>query len=314
MQKLKPALLAATLVVALAATNAHASLWVGSITGDVTELDENTGGVLSSFVGISEPVGVEVDSNTGQIYIGKGNTSVVSRYNLDGTGEFILNSITAGAERHSTALDVLGGRIFYSGNGNGVFVANLDGTGSATSLYDPGRSQSIFYNSANDMIYFNDMNSGIWSGNADGSGPATLLYAGSGFRQLTVDITTDQIYWTDFNNGNILEGDIFGINSVATLFSGLSNPWGIDVESSTGTLYWTEISGGVYSGSVSGTGQTLLTTLSHPRGIDIVVSEDIVVPEPTAMLLFGAGIFGLAGARVKRNKQRAGRNSLSSAA
>lgn len=287
-------------------SSARAALIVGSTDSKVTVIDEMGGGTLYEWsvnrVGVQNAVGVEYDLRNGYVYVGGANFHTVVRARLDGSSPVTLTSASdpyfggnaPGDERLDLALDVAGGRVFFTtGWGGDVCVGNLDGSGGTTVLFGDqgGALNGIEYNPLNDMLYFARLSGegpGIYAANANGSGTPALLFGGSDFRQLTLDPAAGTIYWTDWANGNILAGSMSG-GTAAIVFSGLSYPYGIDLDVAAGRLYWADaLTGNIYSGGTSGTGKTLIQTVPDARGVAFVV------PEPGTVALLWLGGVGLA--------------------
>ncbi|HEY9164531.1 MAG TPA: LamG-like jellyroll fold domain-containing protein [Candidatus Kryptonia bacterium] len=85
------------------------------------------------------------------------------------------------------------------------------------------------------------------------------------------------LFWTEVGGDKIDTSKFNGV-SQATVLSGLSSPYAIALDASTGMIYWTDVTGGhIYRSNRDGTGeQTYASGLNLPRGIAIDNTNGIV--------------------------------------
>ena len=165
----------------------------------------------------------------------------------------------------------------YWGDGNGnVRLGNLDGTGSASTLFNPGSGvRGIAIDPAGGKIYA-DTGGGapgnIVVANLDGTGATTLYASEDGPEQIAVDPAAGKIYWADFGSNMIRVANLNGTGSPSTLFSGESGADGLAIDPAAGKIYWTDSNTGLIRvGNLDGTGTptTLFSGESTPFGLAI---------------------------------------------
>jgi hypothetical protein len=222
-----------------------------------------------------------------------------------------------GFARLEFAIDFAGNRIFSTtGNGTDIAVGPLDNSSNGSALYNNvgGPVNGIEYNASNDQIYFCQLGgpgAGIRVANATTPNTPTTLFPGSDFRQLVLDVPNGMIYWTDLVSSRIMSGPITG-GTATPLFTGIVGAYGIDLDESTGTLYWTTIGGRVYSGDVNGTNQALLYSgFNNSRGITLGQIQSQPQPVPTlsqwGLILLALVMVNIAAVALWRRRFAAGR-------
>jgi hypothetical protein len=99
--------------------------WVGEIRYyDLDDPDNN-----EKIDAPGAETGLELDSSAGKLYYVEWTGGIgIHRININGTGEELLN-LTHTVDIEDLALDVVGGKMYWSTRNNGIICANLDGTG-----------------------------------------------------------------------------------------------------------------------------------------------------------------------------------------
>jgi DNA-binding beta-propeller fold protein YncE len=167
------------------------------------------------------------------------------------------------------AIDPAAGKIYWANfYSNGIRVANLDGTGSASTLFDGGETRlcGVAIDPAAGKIYWANFNSnGIRVANLDGSGSASTLFGelgGSGPSGVSIDSAAGKIYWTNQNTDEVRVANLDGSGGVSTLFGPADagdNPIGVAIDPAGGKIYWAAlVSGQVRMGNLDGTGAATL--------------------------------------------------------
>jgi hypothetical protein len=176
--------------------------------------------------------------------------------------------VTALLPAGAGAADGPGGLIYWGNEGGSIKFANLDGTGTITSLAaDEGGPCGVALDPAAGKVYWaNFVSHEIRVANLDGSGTASTLFADNGFAcGVAVDRGAGKIYWANFGANAIRVANLDGSGVPATLFQepGGSGPSGIAIDPSAGKIYWTNQDGDqVRVGNLDGSGSA--STLFGP--------------------------------------------------
>lgn len=283
-------------------------IFISRTDGSIIEVDRNgiSAPITWSLNGLGgnlnwNAVGMECVASTQHLYITGGNADAIARTSSNGSNQFLLlntaNPTTypggtgpIRGRRLDCAIDETNGRLFFTNaRDTVVFVGNLDGSTVADTLFAGFQeTNGIEYNPVNDQVYFIAMfdnptfAGGIYQGNADGTGTPTLLFPGTNFRHLTLDPVNGRIYWTDWLGGRIMGGNLNGTGSPTVIYAGLSNPYGIDLDIPSGNLFWTDISGNIFTGNVNGPFfLPLYFGLGNTRGVTLGTSFQNAPPVPT---------------------------------
>ena len=162
------------------------------------------------------------------------------------------------------AIDPAAGKIYWANFfSDGIRVANLDGSGTVSTLFDGGLAAYAGWRWTRRTTRSTGPISPrqeIRVGNLDGTGvPATLFTETAGSRPsgVAIDPAANKIYWTNQFSDEVRVGNLDGTGLAATLFAGEDNPIGVAI--AAGKLYWTDLNSGlVRAGNPNGSGATTL--------------------------------------------------------
>jgi PKD domain/Low-density lipoprotein receptor repeat class B len=186
-------------------------------------------------------------------------------------GGVLIGVLAFGAYLAPAALGA--GSVYWS-TSSAIRVANLDGTGSAATLFS-GEStpDGVAIDPAANKIYWaNATSNAIRVANLDGSGSAATLFSGeSSPVGVAIDPAAGKIYWAN-GTGAIRVGNLDGSGSAATLFGGESGPVGVAVDPAANKIYWADAgTGAIRVANLDGSGSAanLFTGESTPFGVAI---------------------------------------------
>ena len=169
------------------------------------------------------------------------------------------------------ALDPAAGKIYWATWDKGeIRVANLDGTGTASTLFAaPGNNLcGVAVDPAARKIYWANFSTNeIRVGNLNGTGASALFTdpGGSAPSGVAIDPANNKIYWTNQFSDEVRVGNLDGSGTAQTLFSGEDNPIGVAADPAAGKIYWTDLNSGTVrvgplGGSTVGVAQTLFNS------------------------------------------------------
>jgi len=218
--------------------------------------------------GSAGPVGIKYEPTTDRFYYGGGNYNQNWAGSVDGSTPLfeLMNASGVANEHHDLDIDAANGRYFFTTGNGGVYVANLDGSGVATNLYDnsSGNVVSVAYDPNTQKVYCSNPNTDEIHMMDDDGGNLVLLYDGSdgvsGCRQLELDENTNTLWWVNRDTDEIMEGSLDGSVTPFSLWSGYSGIYGIEFEPNSNQLYWTSFDSQdkIFSGSADGIGTASL--------------------------------------------------------
>jgi hypothetical protein len=195
-----------------------------------------------------------------------------------GARGFLLAFVVAIAFGACLAPAALGAdSVYWANTGDGTIrVANLDGTGSASTLFG-GESTplGVAINPAANKIYWSNFSTGaIRVANLDGTGSASNLFTGESTPLgVAIDPAAGRIYWANNTaSGAIRVANLNGSGSATNLFVGESNPRGVAINPAANKIYWSTFNtGAIRVANLDGTGSafSLFTGESTPLGIAI---------------------------------------------
>jgi DNA-binding beta-propeller fold protein YncE len=247
----------------------------------IEKISLSAGNKLDTVKNIAEMsgLGIAYDKTHGKIYFSDFYDDAtpngkIWKMNLDGTGaEAIVDGIT---DPYGIALDVDGGKVYWTDDAGNISRANLDGT-SQQVLYnvDGGGMRAIALDLTHKKMYFYDvMNNNLYQANFDGTSAEVILngYYGYGlcvdevnsklyFDAQTDDETVAALYMCNLDGSNPTEIDNTG-----------SRIYGIGIDNENSLVYWSARDmGEIYKANLNGTGKmTLATDLYSPRGMCLI--------------------------------------------
>ena len=211
--------------------------------------------VANATTAVEGAVGMFPDFTNNLLYIAGGNNSGIWTAPLTGGTSTLLANSTPGDEHFDVYVDVANSRYFYSSDdASGAWVANTNGTGSATQIRssgDPvGACHGLDYNPATNLVYVTQIRDDRISAINVATGVATTLFDSNdgvdGPRGVNIDPVNGRIYWTQFANSNgpgqIMVANLNGTGTPTVLYTTTSPnlPHGILIDYTTNLLYWAE--------------------------------------------------------------------------
>ena len=200
------------------------------------------------------------------------DTDKIQRSNLDGSG--VEDLVTTGLGFPAgIALDVSGGKMYWTDGSSKIQRSSLDGSGVedlvTTGL---GRPNGIALDVSGGKMYWTDLDTDkIQRSNLDGGGVEDLV-TGLEFPQgIALDVSGGKMYWTDQNTDKIQRSNLDG-GGVEDLVTGLAFPKGIALDVSGGKMYWTDVRKIQRSNLDGGGVEDLVTGLVLSNGIALDVS------------------------------------------
>lgn len=205
-------------------------IWRGDTEGAVPVVTIHTRDGWGSPVGITE--------SQGELFWGTGEGQTVEFANSDGSGSIgSLPNSAVGYEHHDVAVDRSNDRYFFTGSDSGLFVASLDGAGSATNIYAGLITTSVAYDTTNDWVYFSEFNkfnrnSGhVYRARPDGDELTELFSGLNDIRDIALDVDGGRIFYVDLDTVGVVNLD--GSGSPTTLFDPAGKVRSIDFDASS---------------------------------------------------------------------------------
>lgn len=266
--------------------SAQELFWTDADTGEIwtSRIDGGDPHVLIS--GLSRPIGITVDANSGFLYWGEDGWGVgrVARSTLG--GDHVTTIVGSLGSVQAVALDKAGGKLYWTEHyeNTGVSRANLDGSDvesihSANQRYGP-----LALDLVNGHVYFG---SPQWTFlqrmNLDGSGYTEVQPAGWApdwtLHSLAIDPGAGKLYSTA--GTAIRSSDLAGGN-LETVVTGLEDPVALSLSPNAAQLFWVESTGRRLGAvTLDGGGQAFLQdNLGNPAGVAALTSYDIPPPPP----------------------------------
>ena len=246
---------------------------VDAVTGE-SDTGNNCSAAVSITVAAVTPPGA---GGVNRMYWTDSNTYKIQRSNLDGSG--VEDLVTTGLESpYGIALDVSGGKMYWTDAGSKIQRSNLDGSGVedlvTTGLDGP---HGIALDVSGGKMYWTDYDTDkIQRSNLDGSGVEDLVTRGLGDpRGIALDVSGGKMYWTDGSTAKIQRSNLDGSDVEDLVTTGLEAPDGIALDVSGGKMYWTDFgTAKIQRSNLDGSGVEDLVTsgLEFPLGIALDVS------------------------------------------
>jgi HYR domain/Secretion system C-terminal sorting domain/SprB repeat len=242
--------------------------------GSIWSISPN-GGTASAVVASAGSHAIGLDYDSGNIYWGGGQSYSISTADVGvGTGSAIANSNTGNFNpTHDVAVDAANSRYFYTVSYDGVYVANLNGTGGQTQLaFANSKVTGVAYDPVGDKVYYVDESDEVYSMDANGANNTLLYDFSDGVstpRQIDIDPNNNRLWITNNGSGDIMMGSMDGVSTLTSIYSGESGPFGIDYEPVSDILYWATQAGDVRKGPADGSGnaETIASGINGLRGI-----------------------------------------------
>ena len=207
-------------------------LYWGAGPGEIQVGNLDGTGAKTLIPGQNTPIDVAIDPAGGKVYWTNYNISQIMGANLDGTGiKVLFGELTTTA---GLAIDPAAGKIYWDGftnpgNAPAIRFGNIDGSGSAQTLYTgPGVTSPVglaIDHAAGKIYWSNQAISGqVEVANLAGTTPVPVpLYTGESYPEgLAVDPAAGKIYWA--TNSAIRIGNLNGNGSPTNVFGGESGP------------------------------------------------------------------------------------------
>jgi hypothetical protein len=278
--------------------------------GPVVASGSNTT-LISLPGGTRDPRGIAVDNVHGKIYYGDGLN--IARMNLDGSSPTKLISLSSAPG--DIEVDPIGGKIYYStlfgAPGNGIYSANLDGTGIApihtnTSLALALAPATVTVNDVYNLSI--DTAAGLLYWTADDGGVAgriglnvsstlgsgiSQLFVGTGsgdsINRMDMDFDASHVYYTVGGGTNAVRRSTLSGTGMTTLVSGLGTPSAIALDLTNDQMFFF-VGGRIYQRELDG---TAISSKLIAGGGGFAVSDMQVIPEPSTAVLAGMGLCAL---------------------
>ena len=261
--------------ISLTAPSSEGTYYYGACVATVAgEADtrNNCSAAVTITVAVVTPPGAGGVKN--KMYWAGSRGDKIQRSNLDGSG--VEGLVTTGLGFPAgIALDVSGGKMYWTDHAQKIQRSNLDGSG-VEDLVTTGlrRPHGIALDVSGGKMYWTDLDTDkIQRSNLDGSGVEDLV-TGLGFPQgIALDVSGGKMYWTDQHTEKIHRSNLDG-SGVEDLVTGLGFPKGIALDVSGGKMYWTDsVTRKIHRSNLDGSGvEDLVTGLGFPQGIALDVS------------------------------------------
>ncbi len=233
--------------------------------------------------GVSNPLGVAIDSAAGRIYWANASGSTIRGAPLAGGGT--VDTLYGPAQgvnvQRGVAVDPAAGRIYWANQGdNTIRGAPLAGGGTVDTLYGPAQGvngpQGVAIDPAAGRIYWTNFGgSTILGAPLAGGGTVDTLYGPAqgvnGPFGVAIDSAAGRIYWTNASDNTIRGAPLAGGGTVDTLYGsaaqGVIGPLGVAIDSAAGRIYWANVGGSTIRGAPLAGGGTVDTLYGPAQGV-----------------------------------------------
>jgi hypothetical protein len=203
------------------------------------------------------------------IYWCGNNDGHIWRYNLDGSGQ--PESLISGlANPDGVALDLTGGKMYYSDTGSGgIYSANLDGSGPTPlvgGLFQPTQIALDVPGGQMYWAYGQSSTGGVLRANLDGSGLTTLVSGLRGCFHVALDMAGGKMYVCEGpTEGTIRRYNLDGSGEEILIITGGPRAQAIALDVHGGKMYFNTAGTPTYPGTVNranldGSGQEILVS------------------------------------------------------
>ena len=180
---------------------------------------------LSLPAGIGEPVDATTTtaSQAWKLYWTDGKS--IQRSNLDGTEVESLVSVS-GSNLYRLALDVSGGKMYWTNGGRGkIQRSNLDGSTVEDLVTKLRFPFGLALDVSGGKMYWTDWHAyKIQRSNLDGSTVEDLVTTGTPYGGLALDVSSGKMYWTDWHVEMIQRSNLDGSDVEYLVSTGSVNP------------------------------------------------------------------------------------------
>lgn len=185
--------------------------------------------------------GIALDTNNEQFFVASWN--FVQKANFDGSNTETLISVDFSNAPDNIALDIEGGKMYWTSDWGWLQRANLDGSEFEDFvLGQQERPYGIALDLVNKKMYWTDFIVGaIRRANLDGTDYEELINSGIAAPfSLALDVERGKMYWIDPQIKKIQSANLDGTNITNIIsFNDNSNP-SLTIDTREGKLYWTE--------------------------------------------------------------------------
>ena len=179
----------------------------------------------------------------------------------------VQDFVTGVRRQTSIALDVAGGKIYWTNRG--IQRANLDGT-HVENLVSGVSPDSIDLDVSGSKIYWtNWQENRIQRANLDGTHVETLITELEWPKGIALDVARGKMYWTDWEEGKIQRANFDGTD-IEDVISELRFISEIALDVAGGKIYWTNR--GIQRANLDGTNTENLVSEVEPEGIALDVA------------------------------------------